>query len=186
MMSRAGFLEGMPEHVDISGLWQLSAITDDAKAKAFEAKFGIPLMARFRHVPHSFGRMIAKIGYCQVLTTLDVGDFEPICLPYILGEKPNVSYVVGGYMTSPLPNEGLGYVLRTLVVGNAESVILIAEVRLYANAHTPTYHIVVGKVTDKEAVARVQQKLGEGVDAPLAPGNATPGAPWLPTRWPLS
>lgn len=107
-MNRAGFLEALPEKVDISALWQFSAITDDEKSKAFETKFGIPLLVKFKHVPDSFARMIAKIGYCHILTILDLNDFRPICLPYILGEKENLSYIVGGAMVAPSPIQAWG------------------------------------------------------------------------------
>jgi hypothetical protein len=80
-MSRAGLLEGMPDTLDISTRWQLVAVTDDTKAKTFQEKFGVPLTAKFRHMPVSFARLLAKIGYCHLLTVLDPQDFRAICLP---------------------------------------------------------------------------------------------------------
>lgn len=62
-MDRAGLLEGLPEYADTSGLWEFSAVHDDVKAKQFEQKFGVKLTARFRNVPESFARLLAKIGY---------------------------------------------------------------------------------------------------------------------------
>ena len=90
-LQRCGLLEGMPESVDLSSMWQFSAIHDDAKAKGFENKFGIKLTSKFRHVPESFARLLAKIGYCNLLCVLNTGDFRPICVPYILGRKGNPS-----------------------------------------------------------------------------------------------
>ena len=81
--TKAGLLEGLPETVDISSAWQLVAICDDAKAKAFLQKYNMKAPSKFRHVPDSFARMLAKIGYCHLLTELPVGSFRPICLPYI-------------------------------------------------------------------------------------------------------
>jgi hypothetical protein len=37
-------------------------VMDEIKAKGFEQKFGIKLTAKFRHMPESFGRLLAKIG----------------------------------------------------------------------------------------------------------------------------
>ena len=189
-MNRAGLLEGMPNTLDISSMWQFSAVTDDAKAKNFEKRFGIKLTVRFRHVPESFARLIAKIGYGQILTSLDPGDFRPICLPYILGEQKNLSYIVGGRMQPAEPDTGMGYVLRTVGFGDESRLMLVAEVRLYANAHTPTYHVVVGDVVGRDRVAAVWQKIGDGeIDAYPAASSLNgirPGQPhWMPQTWPL-
>ena len=111
-MHLAGILQGLPPDYDISDKWQLSAIMDDKKLKMFENKYSIKLTFKFKHVPQSFGRMIAKIGYCQVLCSLDPHDFNPICLPYILGKQENISYIVGENFNARKPIEGMGYVLN--------------------------------------------------------------------------
>ena len=49
------------------------------------------LTLSFRHVPQEFGQLLAKVGYGHLLTQLDLGDFRPICLPFILGHEANVS-----------------------------------------------------------------------------------------------
>jgi len=90
-MRRAGLLEGLPDSVDVSTAWELVAISDRDKAKQFKEKWGMALTTKFRHVPDSFARLIAKIGYCNLLCALDPGDFRPICLPYILGAKNNLT-----------------------------------------------------------------------------------------------
>ncbi len=72
-MDKAGLLRGMPSDVDISFAWKLVSVVDDAKLKVFETKNPGRLTARFKHVPESFARMIAKIGYGQVLTVLGSG-----------------------------------------------------------------------------------------------------------------
>ena len=131
-MQKAGMLLGAPENLDISEAWQFSAVHDDEKAKGFEEKFGIKLTVKFRHVPISFGRLLAKIGYGQVLWELEPDEFRPLCLPYILGTKLNVSYIVGGTFDIPPPTPGIGYNLRTAVFGVKTRIFLIALVRLYA------------------------------------------------------
>lgn len=103
-MHRAGLLEGMPDTLDMSTGWQLVAIHDDSKAKTFEERFGIPLTSKARHVPESFARLLAKIGYCNLLCALEPSDFRPICLPYIMGARANPSFIVGGTLKFPSPN----------------------------------------------------------------------------------
>lgn len=189
-MNQAGLLQGAPQDLDISSLWQLTTVTDEKKLQAFEKKYPGRLVAKLRHVPESFARMIAKIGYGHTLCTLNPGDFRPICLSYIMGETKNVSFVVGGQFDIDPPDEAQGYVLRTAVFGSLEQIMLIAEVRLVANAHTPKYHVVVGDVIGRERVARVLQRIGSVEIRP--PGSTRPLPPLasddghcMPLIWPL-
>ncbi|MBZ9993150.1 HNH endonuclease [Mesorhizobium sp. BH1-1-4] len=189
-MNRAGFLEGLPETTDISGAWQFSAVMDDKKADDFERKFDIKLTAKFRHVPDSFGRLLAKIGYGQILCNLNPDDFRPICLPYILGLKKNLSYIVGGSFDIPPPNEGQGYILRTLAFGDLNRTILLAEIRLYANNHTPIYHVMVGDAVGEAATSAIWEKLGDVPASPMSLLHSTPDdrskpPHWIPHAWPL-
>jgi hypothetical protein len=138
-------------------------------------------------VPESFARLLAKVAYGNVLTFLDLNDFRAICLPYILGQKKNVSYVVGGKLAPDPPDPGLGYVLKTAGFGMTDQLMLIAELRLYANNHVPTYHVVVGDVVGTDKVSTVLKKLG-AVDPQLLSPSHVPGADqdhWMPTCWPL-
>ena len=184
-MGRAGLLEGLPDTVDVSKAWQFVAITDEVKAKAFEQKFGVPLTARFRHMPESFARLLAKIGYCNLLTMLDPGDFRPICLPYIVGHRANPSYIVGGTFEVAEP-ETVGYRLSTFGFGTPERVMLVAEIRLFANVATPTYHVVVGDVFGEEKVAAIVRLEGVIVEPATWPAASTEKQDhWMPSVSPL-
>lgn len=119
------------------------------------------MTSKFKHVPNSFARLIAKIGYGQALTLLDPTDFRPICVPYILGEKKNLSFIVGAQAEDSPPNEGMGYVLGNSGFGTPENLMIMSSVRLLANNHTPNYHIVVGDVRGRKNVERVIRKIGE-------------------------
>ncbi len=158
VMQIAGILLGDEPTKNRSREWQLVTITDQARIDAFVAKHPERLTGTFKNVPQSFGRLIAKIGYCQVLTALEPGDFKPICLPYIIGKKSNISFVVGSKQPND-PPQGGGYFLRTVQVSTMDRMILLAEVRLIADNDTPTYHVVVGEVVGAEDVQRVNAKL---------------------------
>jgi hypothetical protein len=184
-MGRAGLLEGLPDTLDVWKAGQFVAITDEVKAKAFEQKFGVPLTARFRHMPESFARLLAKIGYCNLLTMLDPGDFRPICLPYIMGHRANPSYIVGGTFEVAEP-EKVGYRLSIFGFGTPERVMLVAEIRLFANVATPTYHVVVGDVFGGEKVAAIVRMEGiivEPATWPVAPTEKQDH--WMPIVSPL-
>jgi hypothetical protein len=188
-MQKAGILQGLPDTLDISDAWQLVAISDDKKSKEFKQKFGVDLTAKFRNVPDSFARLIAKTGYCHVLMSLDPGDFRPLCLPYILGQKKNLSYIVGGKFNTTEP-EDKGYVLGTVGFASADRMMIIAEVRLYANLQTPIYHVLVGDVRGQASVAAVLKKLGEiqlTVITPSLPSDTKTleGDHCMPSVWPL-
>ena len=189
-MHRAGLLESMPDTVDLSSIWEFSVVHDDLKAKEFERRFGIKLTSKFRHVPDSFARLLAKIAYCHTLCALDPEDFRPICLPYILGEKTDPSYVVGGTFDIAAPESELGYILNTVGFGDANRLMLLAEIRLFSNLHTPTYHVVVGDIIGTENIATAIKKLG-GITIAEMPSNLiagkalSPECHWMPRVWPL-
>ena len=190
-MHKAGLLLGLPEAVDVSKSWDLVTIVDQERLEKFEEKNPGQLTARFRHVPDSFGRMIAKIGYGQVLSSLDLGDFRPICLPFILGEKVNVSYVVGGRFEPAEPNPGMGYVLRVMGFGTHNHIVIMAEVRLIADNHTPIYHVVVGDVSGASNVERMFHNLDSVDFAFHGPDSVTwkksrDEHHWMPEVWPLA
>lgn len=185
-MSKAGLLEGLPDNVDLSSAWQLVAICDQEKSEAFIKKYGMKVPSSFRHVPESFARMLAKIGYCNLLMMLEPGTFRPICLPYILGAKPNPSYVVGGTQ-EVVPPETVGYRLATAAFGSLERLMLVAEVRLSSNNATPTYHVVVGDVSGREQVVAVLSRIGplEHIGETFSSVAISKDDHWSPSVWPL-
>jgi hypothetical protein len=189
-MHRAGLLEGMPDTVDMTAMWQFVAVCDTAKANAFENRFGIKLTAKFRHVPDSFARLLAKIAYCHTLCALDPGDFRPICLPYILGERCNPSYIVGGMFDRAPADPDHGYVLNTMGFVEADRLMLMAEIRLFANLQTPSYHVVVGDIRGADRINAALQKIGpitilgaHAIPRTKAPGSN--GSHWMPRVSPL-
>ncbi len=188
-MATAGILCGADPALDRSKDWLLNCITDDSKLRDFQDKYPGRLVAKFRHVPESYGRMLAKIAYCQAMTALDPSDINPICLPYILGTKRNVSYIVGGCSVNDPPQPNEGYSLTTAQVSADDRTLIIVLVRLIANCDTPTYHVVVGEVAGRENVERVNNKL-ERV-APSGQGGYDLSNPtaknqfWLPRVWPV-
>lgn len=189
-MATAGLLSGLACDTDTSAMWGFSAVSDHDKNVEFEKKFGMKLTAKFRNMPESFARMIAKIGYGQVLTALDLDDFNAICVPYILGQKKNLSYIVGSLMSSRPPDVSMGYVLRTFGCGDHDRLLLVAEVRLYANNQTPVYHVVVGDVVGAGQVDKVWQKLSAAdaieINSSMIPGYTALGENhWVPRVWPL-
>jgi hypothetical protein len=159
-MSPAGILRGIPETIDTSATWELKAFADK-KLDDFERKHGFKMTMRFTHVPDSFARMLVKIGYGNILTTLHPSDFRPLCVPYILGVKKNLSFIVGGDEELS-PRVDFGYHLGTLIMGRTDHIALVAKVRLFAHLNTPTYHIVVGDVIGQTNVQAVIRKFGEG------------------------
>lgn len=189
-MDAAGFLLGLPETTDRSNTWTFKAIVDQQKLEAFEKKYPGQLTAKMRFNHDSYCRFLEKVAYCQILCSLDPSDFRPICLPYIMGEKTNHSFIVGSRKSIPEPQKGLGYTMSTICYGTSEYIILMAEIRIIADNHTPVYHVLVGDVTGKEKVEYVRKKTTATWDV-IVPDNAEgPQNPadhhhWMPRIWPL-
>ena len=161
-----------------------------SRLKDFEMKYSCKPTIKFKHVPDSFGRLLAKIGYGHTLTMLEPSDFYPACVSYILGAEKNISYIVGGRFELDEPVVGKGYVLRTMGFGDSNRLVLMAEVRLYANAQTPTYHVVVGDVIGRDKVTEVIRKLEPGDfvscdSISVLKDDAKSSSHWMPNQWPL-
>lgn len=187
-MPKAGILLGLPRVLDTSSSWQLVVISDDDRRQAFHQKYAAKPTMKFKHVPQSFARMLAKIGYGQILTLLDPEDFRPICLPYIMGADSNLSHIVGSNLSVTEKRTEFGYVLRTKGVGSFDHLYLIAEVRLLANNDTPTYHVVVGDVVGREKVTAILERIGSGAEiavTSLPELCLNPHNSWSPAVWPL-
>ncbi|MDE2255538.1 MAG: hypothetical protein KGL42_14915 [Betaproteobacteria bacterium] len=158
-MGLPGALIGLPESVDTSPLWQLVMTGDHQRWMKFKERHGWGPVLKFQHEPVSFGRLLAKIGYCQALSELELGDFEATCLPYIMGQRANVSHIVGGTLKMAPARPGLSYELGTSLIGTQEKALVVAAVRLYANLGTPAYRVVVGEVSGRCEVRRVGSKI---------------------------
>lgn len=158
-MPTAGIINCVSPTTNQSKTWVLQAIIDPDRVNEFEKKYPGRLTVKFKNVPESFGRMIAKIAYCQIMTVLDPTDFKHICLPYILGKKSNISYVVGGRNSNDPVNLEIGYSMNIFQMSAPEKTYLGVEMRLLANNDTPSYHVIVGEVTGKENMDRIDTKI---------------------------
>ena len=164
-MGPPGLLVGLTEDTDTSKLWTMVVVSDDQRRNTFIRVSKKKLMLQFRHVPHEFGQLLAKIAYCQILTQLHPSDFNPICLPYILGTKTNVSHVVGGGSENPSPTPGTGYSLVPWAFVIEENrLLLMVTVRLFSDLHSPEYQVVVGEVIGVENITSVLKKLDALLD----------------------
>lgn len=188
-MSRAGILEGREANEDVSATWTMDVISDDKRREEFLKQAPGRLTVKFRHVPVSFAQMVAKIGYCQVMTSLSPEDFDAICLPYILGKAQNLSHIVGARPNNEPPEPNIGYRLASHRFGTESFQVIVATVRLLANCNTPTYHVVVGSVRGKERVRKMSSRLEAQYAVDMPPLFDTPRTPpselhWMPRVWP--
>lgn len=158
-MSKAGLLLGYSQDFDGSLFWQLRVIGDRDRIPDFERKYGFKPRYTFTHYPYEFGQLLLKIGYGQILTQLERQDFDAICLPYILGQNKNVSWLVGSDDSNSKPMENVGYQMRTSVLFDWHSMLLIAHIKLWANVNMPWYHMIIGRVSGQLNIKHVINKL---------------------------
>lgn len=189
-MHTAGLLMGYNQDCDTSKSWTFSAIVDEEKLQKFEKENPGKLTAKLRFNHDSYARFIIKIGYCQILTSLDIDDFRPICLPYILGKKGNHSFILGSNKEPEPPVADIGYILSSMNFGTDYYMLLIATVRLLADNYTPAYHVVVGDVSGMDNVSYVRNKMQATCDVIVQDDkprtwNHPLNFHWMPQKWPL-
>jgi hypothetical protein len=103
-----------------------------------------------------------------------------------MGHRRNPSYVVGGtFEVAEL--ETVGYRLHTFGFGTPERLMLVAQIRLFANVATPTYHVVVGDVFGRDKVEAMLRKIGEIMIEPTTwpAASADKQEHWMPSVSPL-
>ena len=94
--------------------------------------------------PVSFARVIAKIAYAYAAAegTLDKIKGNPLVLPAILGNTDDIGRWVGT-LTYPISVFD-GQLHRILIHEDHQKGLLIGDVQLFSNSHTPRYGVIIG------------------------------------------
>lgn len=95
--------------------------------------------------PAEFARMIAKIAYAMAAAT---GTLKLLAesseLPaMILGEDDAIGHFVG---TIEEPNASHPEIHRVLLIEDRGRGLLIGDVQIFSDSHTPRYGVVIGKL----------------------------------------
>ena len=100
----------------------------------------------------TFGRAIAKIGYCHAVAHYGLWGFRRLVLPdLILGKYPCIPYFVGGDMALPPPPTPRGQMheFQFIDINYRALRLLVVAFRIFAHSGTkengmPIYRVVVG------------------------------------------
>lgn len=95
----------------------------------------------------SLARTLAKIAHATCIAELGIDAFEHMLPPYILGEKKELSYLVGGVRRSMEPNETLHEVVWKVSPGTDGWHWVMVEIRLFAQIGGPSALVIVGPAT---------------------------------------
>lgn len=122
----------------------------DEEINAFFKKYNTKSVeSSFRIHPYQFGQMIAKIAYCITVEVYGLRAIEEaFVLPAILGKAQDIWHWVG-CDSDPARNVGTvrSYSQHLIEIGIVKGTIF-ARVRLFKDSSTPTYLIVVGRISD--------------------------------------
>jgi len=96
--------------------------------------------------PTSFARMLAKIAYSYAFAegVLNALDGESVVLPSILGKRDEIGLWVGTVEEPIKSTQGLLH--RLALFEDREQGFLMAEVQLFSDSQTPSYHVILGKL----------------------------------------
>ncbi len=152
--TKAGILNNISSNADMSYWWQIVMITNYSELDKFTEKYGSDVTYRFRHSPKEFAQTLAKIAHSYVMAHWGKYEFEKLALDLILGKSENLSYVVGGSLEIMPSVQDAGHLLgiEFLTNSNRNLLLIIVNIRLFASFGTPNYHVVVGKVEDKNLI----------------------------------
>jgi HNH endonuclease len=171
-------LIGMPPSANIPLEWEPIGIGSHDEMVAFEKRHGGAFTARVVMQPIEFGRLLAKIAHSYAVAELGLNSFFPLTLDVILGRTDDISYVVGGsYEIAPrVPDAGHLTSIEYRVDPYMKKSLIIVNIRLFASIHTPSYHVVVGRIQEAQHVTTLFDKLqnSPSVQFMLPPGKFHP------------
>jgi hypothetical protein len=94
--------------------------------------------------PVDFARMLAKIAYAMAVAVgaLDQIEGESPVVPAIIGKKDDIGRWVGT-LTEPIKQHG-GNLHRVLIHRDDVRGLLIGDVHIFSDSHTPRYGVILG------------------------------------------
>jgi hypothetical protein len=97
--------------------------------------------------PHEFARFLAKIAHGYATAELGMGTFSPHTLDIILGRSDDYYNLVGGSWDIVPAVPGGDHVTNiSFKFVSPERAFVILDIRLFSQAATPNYHVVVGEI----------------------------------------
>lgn len=137
------------------------AVWANSPAKSFEfnQKFDADALAR----------TYAKTAHALCVGEFGFDFFEPWLPPYILGQDPNLSYVIGGAPRSDEPEDVLHNLTYWAGKHSNGEWLVVADLRFFAQAGGPFARVIVGRTAEDKVLARVSKQNSSIVEAALPP-----------------
>ena len=97
--------------------------------------------------PYPFARLIAKIGFAYAVAELGRDAFSPLVTDIILGNSDDYFLTVGGSwdILSAIPGGDHTTDISMTFITPTKARVMV-DVRLFSQAETPAYHVVVGEI----------------------------------------
>ncbi len=132
--------------------------TDDLNT--FMAAYAWDGKIEVRFMPVEFAQAIIKMCFSYAIAGLGFGSFRPLCLPQILSQDKNISYIFGQNRT----NEPIKGVTKVWTIELSyrlfqERLLLTAKCSIIPGMGTPIYEVVIGDLHDREQIALFRHKL---------------------------
>ena len=149
-----GLLQGLePDAETIVKIWGWTPKQGDEQKNLITGTGGAHISQVSYQVPfhwHEFGRMIAKIAHASAVAIHDIKPEDLLLPPYILGDNPNITHVVG---TSAVPAEAEGsdnqYLIEFGTVQLGQDRYFTVKIELFRFIGAPCYWAVVCKADDR-------------------------------------
>lgn len=146
LFGQARILSGLPHGTDHLR-WTIKMLLDHDSEIAMKAKYpdwdGAHI---FKTRPHEFARLIAKIGYGYATAELGSATFDPLVTDIIRGNSDDYFYTVGGSHDIGPATKGGDHKMNIHMLVKDGGILVIVDIRLFSQAETPDYHVVVGRI----------------------------------------
>jgi hypothetical protein len=155
---RAGIFIGSSPELDTLQHLPNAHPTDDLNE--FRRKYNWDGRVTIRWMPVEYGQAIIKMSYCCAVAELGFGTFRPLCLPQILSENKNISYIFGQNGTNPVV-KGMSklWEIELFYYTHQGRLLLMAHCSLLPGMGTPIYEVIVGDVQSPEHIMFFNKQL---------------------------
>ena len=154
----AGFLQGVPPNASWEGM-TLATISLGARSDyAWNNAQGISHTFTTEFRPAAHARLLAKIAHCLCIQEFGADGFEHWLPPYILGERSELAYLIGGSDRSHDADTNSFYSLQWEIAEHYDGYyVVLVNIRLFSQFGGPWATVVAGKARQNLVRERIRQ-----------------------------
>lgn len=156
-VGRAGVFIGSPPHLDTFQWLPHYYGTNDMNEFAERHRWDKKMLVKF--MPIEFGQTLIKTCYAYAVAEFGANAFTPICIPQILSQDKNISFIFGqDGKNENKPGESVVWDIKlSYFLSFLPTPLVMAHCSFLPGMGTPIYEVVLGIVQSQEHIALMNE-----------------------------